>query len=148
MKVYVASSWKNRRYPAVVGMARSYGWDVYDFRNPPDPQGAFSWDLIDPEWSTTTDPARIKAMLDHPLAERGFELDRDAIEGCDALILVQPCGRSAHLELGYAAGLGKKTAVLMAEGDGPDLMYKLCDAMCAGGWELMETLNEWRREEA
>ncbi|MCQ2145827.1 MAG: hypothetical protein MJY72_08790 [Bacteroidales bacterium] len=36
MKIYVASSWRNPHYPAVVAALRDAGFDVYDFRNPGD----------------------------------------------------------------------------------------------------------------
>ena len=34
MKLYIASSWRNAHYPAVVEALRGAGFDVYDFRNP------------------------------------------------------------------------------------------------------------------
>lgn len=34
---------------------------------------------------------------------------------CDLCVLVLPCGRSAHLELGYAVGAGKVTIVLIPD---------------------------------
>jgi nucleoside 2-deoxyribosyltransferase len=48
----------------------------------------------------------------------------DALEDCDACVLVMPCGRSAHLEAGFAIGAGKPTAILISEGE-PELMYKM-----------------------
>ena len=51
----------------------------------------------------------------------------DALRECQACILVLPCGRSAHLELGWAVGHGKKTYVLEPEPIEPDLMYAMCD---------------------
>ena len=34
-RIYVASSWRNQYYPAVVTRLREAGHEVYDFRNPP-----------------------------------------------------------------------------------------------------------------
>lgn len=34
MKVYVASSWRNKLQPDVVAIIRAAGHEVYDFRNP------------------------------------------------------------------------------------------------------------------
>lgn len=42
-----------------------------------------------------------------------------------AMVLVLPCGRSAHLELGWAVGAGKPTCILMAPNQEPELMYRM-----------------------
>lgn len=34
MKIYLASSWRNERQPAVLAALREAGHEVYDFRNP------------------------------------------------------------------------------------------------------------------
>jgi hypothetical protein len=44
-----------------------------------------------------------------------FSLDRRFIERAHVVIMFQPCGRSAALELGYAAGLGKFTVIIKNE---------------------------------
>ena len=123
MKVYVASSWRNPDQPRVVQDLRSEGHDVYDFRHPVDGDNGFHWSEIDPEWEGWSYTKFIRA-LDHPIAERGYKFDMDALMSADAVVLVMPCGRSAHLELGYAIGAGKPTAILLADGE-PELMYKM-----------------------
>jgi hypothetical protein len=55
-----------------------------------------------------------------------------ALKWCDTCVLVLPCGRSAHLEAGWAAGAGKFTVGLLADGE-PDLMWKMLDYLC---WDL------------
>lgn len=42
MKIYVASSWRNERQPEVVEHLRSFGYEVYDFRNPAPGDTGFS----------------------------------------------------------------------------------------------------------
>jgi len=39
----------------------------------------------------------------------------NALRWCEACVLLLPCGRSAHLELGWAAGAGKRTVVIIEE---------------------------------
>ena len=126
MKIYVASSWRNIMQPGVVAMLRSMGHEVYDFKNPEPGNNGFSWALIDPGWMTWT-PEEHVAALQHPVAQAGFARDMKALRECDVCVLVLPCGRSAHLELGWAAGHGKKTYVLEVEPIEPDLMYLMCD---------------------
>jgi hypothetical protein len=108
--IYVASSWRNPWQPAVVHLLRGWGFAVYDFRNPKPGDHGFHWRGIDPDWRDWS-PERYRHGLTHPIAEAGFKLDMDALRASDACVLVQPCGTSAHLELGWAAGAGKRTAV-------------------------------------
>lgn len=111
MRIYCASSWRNVWQPAVVRLIRALGHDVYDFRHPKPGDDGFHWSAIDPAWQDW-DAARYRAALTHPVAEAGFESDMDALDSAEACVLVQPCGTSAHLELGWAIGAGKRTAVL------------------------------------
>ena len=132
-KIYVASSWRNESQPSVVRVLRDAGHEVYDFRNPTNDDHGFHWSEIDPDWQSWSSLAYIKA-LDDPISERGFRLDMDAMEWADTFVLVQPCGRSAHLEMGWATGQGKDT-VMMLEFDckvEPELMAKMCQHVCVG----------------
>ena len=65
----------------------------------------------------------------------------------DATILVLPCGRSAHLELGYAAGLGQITGVLMNGPDEPELMYKARSFIADSIDEVIRELEARKRME-
>lgn len=140
MKVYVASSWREVLQPAVVTALRAYGHEVYDFRNPTDQYSGFSWSDIDPEWINWDSYQFVKA-LNHPIADRGFQVDLKAMEWCDTCVLVVPetAGRSSHLELGWCAGAGKLTIILVTEGE-PELMYKLADHIVTSLRELREIL--------
>jgi hypothetical protein len=144
-RIYVASSWRNPVQPAVVEALRSDGHDVYDFRNPTEGNTGFSWHKIDP--SVPAGPAdlrlpadQIRTMLAHPEADDGFALDMGALKWCDTCVLVLPSGRSAHLEAGWATGAGKYTVVLLDEGE-PDLMWKMCDALCVSLAEVRTVLK-------
>lgn len=140
MKIYVASSWRNILQPGVVGALRAAGHEVYDFRNPAPGNGGFSWSSIDSNWQTWT-PDQHRAALQHPIAKAGFKFDMDALRGCDCCVLVLPCGRSAHLELGWAVGAGKKTVVLEFESIEPDLMYLMCDRLCTSWDDFLDCFN-------
>lgn len=124
--VYVASSWRNAMQPAVVRTLRAAGIDCYDFRNPAPGERGFAWSEIDPNWLHWTADEYV-AALKHPLAVEGFRRDFDAMQRADTFVLVLPCGRSAHLELGWAVGAGKRTAVLTRDGEEPELMAKMVD---------------------
>jgi len=128
MKIYVASSWRNVLQPSVVTRLREEGHSVYDFRHPTKDNDGFSWAKIDPNW-LAWDPRQFRAALDHPIAKEGFSYDIKALEGADATVLVLPCGRSAHLELGYAAGRDQRTFILATEPTEPELMYLMCESI-------------------
>ena len=125
-KVYVASSWRNKHYPEVVKQLKSHGFDVYDFRNPPDGKGGFFWKDIDPNWEDWSTRDYID-NLRHPWAEYGFKRDIDAMKDADVCVLVLPCGRSAHSEAGWMAGAGKRVIAYIPEKQEPELMYKMFD---------------------
>ncbi len=123
-RIYVASSWRNKFYPDVVKRLREEGHEVYDFRNPPHGGHGFRWTEIDAkalEWSFN----QYSEGLHHPLAERQFAADLEAMEWADTCVLVLPCGRSAHTEAGWFAGAGKRVIAYIPEMVEPELMYKL-----------------------
>jgi hypothetical protein len=128
MKIYVASSWRNNYQPEVVAALRAAGHAVYDFKNPSEDWHGFHWSAIQEGWESWTFEEYMQA-LEHDLAIKGFSSDMDAMKWADACVLVLPCGRSAHLELGWFVGQGKKTCILH-HGDmlEPELMSKMCDA--------------------
>ena len=140
VSIYVASSWRNEYYPEVVVKLRGAGFDVYDFRNPPSGDPGFKWESIDPNFMDWT-PSQYRNMLRHPKAERQFHNDIEAMEACDACVLVLPCGRSAHTEAGWFAGKGKMVFAYIPEKQEPELMYKLFDEVCCSIKELIEALN-------
>jgi hypothetical protein len=141
-KIYVASSWRNKKQSVVVSELKAQGHEVYDFRNPNDGDNGFHWSEIDPNWRSWT-PEEYRSHLDHTIAERGFKNDFDAMEWADTFVLVQPCGRSAHLELGWACGAGKKTCILLDNGE-PELMVKMVDFIAIDLDEVIQWLTNQR----
>ena len=143
-RIYVASSWRNARQPDVVrALLRVAGHEVYDFRSPRPGDTGFHWSEIDPQWQAW-DASTCRSALDHAIAQAGFASDFAAMQWATAFVLVQPCGRSAHLELGWAAGAGKRTAVLLAEGQEPELMVRMVDCICITVAEVLAWLEHGR----
>ena len=138
-KIYVASSWRNEFQPGVVHQLRQAGHEVYDFRNPPNKAG-FGWEQLDSGWKTWS-AARYRELLKHPIAQEGFKADFDAMQWADTGLLVLPCGRSAHLELGWMAGVGKRTIILTRDGEEPELMALLTNYVCISFSEVLELLK-------
>ncbi|MEM9610991.1 MAG: hypothetical protein AAGA99_26515 [Actinomycetota bacterium] len=137
--VYVASSWRCETQPIVVEALLLAGVACYDFRNPPGGTG-FGWREVKgsehiPDGETVEDYLR---MIEHPRAIEGYEADFAAMCAADTFALVLPCGRSAHLELGWAVGQGKRTAILLEDPLEPELMYRMVDFMTSDIDELVE----------
>ncbi len=142
MKIYVASSWRNERQPEAVERLRKEGHEVYDFRHPHMGPGqgsvGFHWSDIDPDWMVWS-PKLFRSALNHQVAVDGFTSDLTGMKWADTGVLVMPCGRSAHLELGWLAGAGKRTVILLADGE-PELMYGLADDICVDLDEVVQAL--------
>jgi len=138
--IYVASSWRNEYYPAVVAKLRAAGHSVYDFRNPPSGDPGFKWSYVSDNYMEWT-PQEYRDMLHHEKAIRQFRNDIEAMESCDVCVLVLPCGRSAHTEAGWFAGKGRTTIAYLPEKQEPELMYKLFHQVCCSIEELIEALK-------
>lgn len=138
-QVYVAASWRTPSQPEVVKALRDGGLTVYDFRNPPNNSG-FGWEQIAANWKEWTPHEYVQALT-HPRAVEGFHADITALRNCYICVLVQPSGRSAALELGFAAGMGKRCAILLAPGQEPELMLKVAEYMT----DSLPALVEWAR---
>lgn len=146
-KIYVASSWRNDEQPEVVARFRKACAAVYDFKNPPDNSG-FGWEEVmtyDPKKEEKVRADDYLEALQHPRAVEGFDADMAAMQWADTFVLVLPCGRSAHLELGWAVGAGKETFILLdGEGAGlvtPELMYRMVDGLFTDVDVLVERLT-------
>jgi len=140
-KIYLASSWRNEQQPAMVGMLRKLGHEVYDFRNPSSGNSGFSWSEISPSWQKWK-PEEFRKALQNPIAKKGFSLDFQAMFWADTFLLLLPCGRSAHLEAGWAIGAGKSVGILLDDKKNePELMYKLTPAIFC----KFEEVADWLR---
>ena len=138
-RIYVASSWRNKYQPEVVAALRKAGHEVYDFRNPKDNPGGFHWSDVDENWQDWQ-PEEYIRNLTHPVAEKGFKADMDAMLWADTCVLVLPCGRSAHTEAGWMAGAGKCVIAYIPEIVEPELMYKLFDRVVGNLNDLVQCL--------
>ena len=138
MKIYVASSWRNTYQPDVVAKLRGLGHQVYDFR-----EHGFSWEDVSPHWENWTAEDYRNAINLHEIPEDAFQRDFEAMGWANATVLVLPCGRSAHLEVGWAIGQGKLAAVYVPDeekSEALDLMHFLGDIVI--GWDELQMWTE------
>ena len=148
MKLYVASSWRNKYQPEVVIHLRSWGHEVYDFRHPAPDNDGFSWASIDPQWQLWS-PEKYREALRHPIAKQGFACDWNGMTNAEGCVLVLPSGRSAHLEVGWFMGRDLPVWIYVPEQVEPELMYLLAksgaDALCKSFMELKLSLESRER---
>lgn len=146
-RIYVASSWRNDFQPEVVRSLREDGHEVYDFKNPREGDHGFGWQQVGmPSYDRATNSdvpvSEYLSGIEHPIAQAGFQSDFDAMKWADTCVLVLPCGRSAHLELGWFVGAGRRTAIVL---DGPlvtpELMYLMVDAIVENVFDLLDWVN-------
>ncbi len=103
-----------------------------------DPGSVFGWKEVLDDAPT---PHEFVEALRHPRAVDGFAADWCAVKWADCTVLVLPCGRSAHLEAGFAVGAGKPLAVLLDPdmSPEPELMYKMAALITAD----LDSLADW-----
>jgi hypothetical protein len=143
LKIYVASSWRNKFQPGVVSALREEGHAVYDFMD----SDGFHWSEVDPKWLEWPENIpKYLSGLEHPCAKRGFNRDMTALKECDVCVYVMPCGVSASLEAGWACGAGKPLIVYVPGLREPDLMVKMADKITDSLWEVCRTIRESSRQ--
>lgn len=139
MKIYVASSWRNAQHSEVVRVLREAGHDVFDFKNPPGGEGFTSWPGVETKKASWT-KEEARTALEHPRSKEALKSDWDGMRWADAVVCVQPFGKSASVELGWAVGAGKPTALLLADGE-PELMQSMADVVFTRLEEVVSWLD-------
>ena len=107
MNIYLSSSWKNRdRVRSLAIKLRAAGHTVYDFTDP----SCRNTPEIPPErFPDQYDPAQhiyADYLSSVPEWRQAVECNRKALQNCDLVILMLPCGNDAHADAYYALGRG------------------------------------------
>ncbi|MGB9903064.1 MAG: hypothetical protein ACPLQO_00160 [Desulfotomaculales bacterium] len=103
MKIYLASSWKNAEIVRAFALyLRKAGFEADDFTDPSNGRYVFHWSEVG-----ETDKLDAINFLQDERAQKAFQEDKKWLDWADAVVLILPAGKSAHLEAGYAKGQGK-----------------------------------------
>jgi hypothetical protein len=139
LNIYLASSWKNIYYPSTLHMLRDVGFQVYDFR---DSSSHFSWSDVDPNYKNWSMEEYLENLHNKKEVQIGFEADFNAMKECHVCVLLQPCGRSAHIEAGWVKGAGKKLIVYIPKEEKieAELMLLMADVITQDPIELVRSL--------
>jgi len=130
MRIYIASSWKNQeKVLALAKRLESEGFEVDAFCRATDKRYSFHWsEFVDDEAELLNYNAI--DFLNDPRVYRAFKEDKKWLNWSECVIMLMPCGRSSHLEGGYAKGNGK---LLYIYGEFPkgefEVMYALADGL-------------------
>lgn len=138
-KIYIASSWKNADFLFAIASELEQGGHQVDLFCD-ELSGRYVFDYR--ELKNYQNMHAI-TFLQQPKVRRAFKEDKKWIDWADCVVLVLPCGRSAHLEAGYAVGKGKKLYIFA--GDFPmgefDVMYGFADGLYTGLADLLEAIK-------
>ncbi len=137
--IYLASSWKNEFHDGLVQVLRAANLNVFNYR---ETNALFHWREVDICWEYWDTDLYLKG-LKSPIAQKAFENDMDGLIHSDTLVLLEPSGISAHLELGYAIGRGMRTYILHQPEvrPQPELMSKMAMIQTDSVMDLLKWLG-------
>lgn len=136
-KVYVIGSLRNEEVPLVGNALRDAGYEAFDDWHGGGPEADDKWR----EYEQVRRRSYAEALYGEA-ARNIFEFDKRHLDQSDAAVLVMPAGKSAHLEVGYMVGQGKRTYVLFdGVPDRWDVMYLFCTKVVFSVDELLTELK-------
>lgn len=136
--VYLVGALKNPDIPQLAKTLREEGYEVFAEWHNAGPRADMHWQDHEKFKGSS-----YKEALAGPHVENVFYYDQAYIDLADIVVLVMPAGKSGHLELGYAAGGGKKTIILLDEEPARyDIMPRFADTICNNVSELIEELGK------
>jgi hypothetical protein len=126
VKIYLASSWKNKELLRSINtQLKSLGHNVDCFCSADGRRTVFNFKQL--KYDVKRDNISIRQ---EEIVKKAFEEDKKWLDWCEALIMFLPCGKSAHLEAGYAKGKGKKVYFVGSFPVGElDVMYGFADGL-------------------
>lgn len=141
-KIYLIGSLSNSKIPVIAKQLRSLGFDVFDDWISPGKDADREWQKYEKVRGRS-----YKEALYGRHAQEVFDFDLKHLQSSDIVVMVAPCGKSGHLELGWAVGQGKTSYVLFdGEPDKYDIMYAFCTDIFFHMDELCRELKERNSE--
>jgi len=140
--IYLIGSLRNEKIPHIAKDIRELGFEVFDDWFSPGPEADECWRKLEKIRGSS-----YREALNNYAGKHIYEFDKHHIDRSDIGVLVMPGGKSAHLELGYMIGQGKKCFVLFdKEPERWDVMYQFAmengGNICFSFEELKEELSK------
>lgn len=134
MRVYIASSWKNRVLVREIANAlRAWGHEVYDFTD----EKHFVFNITEDTEKARSEIDWIECGQLVP-TQLACETDKAGLDWADVGLLLLPSGRSAHMEAGILVGQGKPLIIF---GDLPKGEFEVQYNLTPHRYRL----NEWAK---
>lgn len=136
--IYLIGSLRNEKIPHIAKELRELGFEVFDDWFSPGPEADDFWRKYEKIRGST-----YKEALNNWAGKHIYQFDKYHIDRSDIGILYMPGGKSAHLELGYMIGRGKKCYVLFdKEPERWDVMYQFAEDVFFNIDELKNELKK------
>jgi hypothetical protein len=143
VNIYVIGSLRNPDVPVVAQALRADGHEVFSSWFCAGPEADDNWQKHEQGRGLTY----IEALKDYA-AQNVYLFDRRHLERADVGVLVYPAGKSAHLELGWLLGQGKRGFIYMPqEPERWDVMLAFADGISATLEDLRYRLSLMRRRD-
>jgi len=142
--VYIIGSLKNWKVIELSNHLRKQfpGVEMFDSWISPGPEADDYWKKYSKMKGLT-----YKQALKDWSATHIFEFDKFHLDRSDVVVMHMPCGKSGHLELGYAIGQGKIGYVLFDEKPDNKVIYKLPRRIFTDVKELVKELHTEKKVE-
>lgn len=120
--IYLTGSLRNPRIPVVAQHLRAAGFgEVFDDWYSAGPEADDKWR----DYEKGRGHSFVQALQGHA-AKHVCSYDEFHLRRCDVAVLLLPAGKSAHMELAFARGMGKKGYIVLdKDPDRFDVMYRL-----------------------
>lgn len=135
--LYLIGSLRSELVPVISSKLRLLDIDIFDDWYAAGPEADDYWKKYEQGRGHSYQEA-----LQGYAARHVFSFDKYHLDRCDAALLVLPAGKSGHLELGYVAGSGKPTYILLDEADVRwDVMYQFASKIFLNEGEMIDYFN-------
>lgn len=136
-RIYIIGSLRNPEVPKIASALRGLGFDTFDDWYAAGPKADDHWQEYEKSRGRTYAQA-----LDGTAAKNVFRFDKANLDKSDAVVMVLPAGKSAHLELGYVIGTGKPGFIYMPPEDCRwDVMYRFANKVVNSIEELVDAIK-------
>lgn len=135
-KIYIIGSLRNELVPEMANKLREAGHEVFDDWYSAGPEADDYWHSYELKKGKS-----YKQALQGYAAKNVFNFDKSHLDRNEIAVLILPAGKSGHLELGYVAGCGKPTYIILDDPDRWDVMYQFATNVFYSINELIAELS-------
>lgn len=141
-QIYLLGSLRNSKVPQLAKELRSRGFDVFDDWYAAGPEADDMWQEYEHERGRDFG----EALRQGTPASHVFTYDLHHLVASDLVVMLMPCGKSGHLEFGFARGTGHPGFIYFdgGEPDRWDVMYKFASEIAFTLDQLLAHLEPYQ----